>query len=213
MNYFHLLQGGHVAAVRQHKDAKWVASLDLQRFFDQISRTKIHRSLKVIGIRHAEAWGMACDSTVDKQPPKRRFSLPFGFVQSPILASVVLAQSALGGAIRQIMAGGVTVTVYVDDITVSGVTKEEVAEAIVQLEAGAQNAGFTFNQAKTQPPDGRVNSFNIGFGSGAMEVLESRMAEFQIAIHNGNEFQIEGIIGYVDSVNHAQADELADEIP
>src|SRR3546814_11290010 len=26
-NYFHLQQGGHVAAVREHKDAPWLASL------------------------------------------------------------------------------------------------------------------------------------------------------------------------------------------
>src|SRR3546814_2670817 len=51
-NYFHLQQGGHVAAVREHKDAPWLASLDLRRFFDQIARTKVHRALKEIGSAH-----------------------------------------------------------------------------------------------------------------------------------------------------------------
>src|SRR3546814_1088698 len=82
------------------------SSLDLRRFFDQIARTKVHRALKVIGLPHTDAWEMACDSTVDKRPPHRAFSLPFGFVQSPIVASVVLAQSALGGAIRRLSRDG-----------------------------------------------------------------------------------------------------------
>lgn len=209
-NYFHLLEGGHVAAVKSHRNATWLASLDLQRFFDQITRTKIHRALKVIGLPHEDAWEMACDSTVDKKPPKRQFSLPFGFVQSPIVASVVLAQSALGGAIRSLVADGLTVTVYVDDITISGPSEEQVRAAVEQLEAGAELARFAFNPDKTQSPNGAVTSFNITFGSGVLEVSEGRMAEFEAAIHNGNEYQIEGILGYVGSVNHGQADRLAD---
>src|SRR3546814_21049417 len=70
-NYFHLQQGGHVAAVREHKDAPWLASLDLRRFFDQIARTKVHRALKVIGIPHNDAWERAWDSTVATRPPHR----------------------------------------------------------------------------------------------------------------------------------------------
>jgi len=209
-NYFHLLGGGHVAAVRSHRNATWLASLDLQRFFDQITRTKIHRALKVIGLPHEDAWEMACDSTVDKKPPRRHFSLPFGFVQSPIVASVVLAQSALGGAIRSVLADGLTVTVYVDDITISGPSEEQVRAAVEQLDAGAKLAGFAFNSDKTQPPAGGATSFNIAFGSGVLEVTEERMVEFEAAIRNGNEYQVEGILGYVGSVNHGQADRLAD---
>lgn len=209
-NYFHLLEGGHVAAVKSHRNATWLASLDLQRFFDQITRTKIHRALKVIGLQHKDAWEMACDSTVDKKPPKRQFNLPFGFVQSPIVASVVLAQSALGGAIRSLLADGLTVTVYVDDITISGPSEDRVRAAVEQLETGAELAGFAFNLDKTQPPNGAVTSFNIAFGSGVLEVTEERMVEFEAAIRNGNEYQVGGILGYVGSVNHGQADRLAD---
>src|SRR3546814_19570388 len=92
------------------------SSLDLRRFFDQIARTKVHRALKVTGLPHTDAWEMACDSTVDKRPPHRAFSLPFGFVQSPIVASVVLAQSALGGAIRRLSRDGMPIPVYVDHL-------------------------------------------------------------------------------------------------
>ena len=40
-NYFHLRDGGHVAAARLHKDQSWIASMDLKRFFEQISRSRV----------------------------------------------------------------------------------------------------------------------------------------------------------------------------
>src|SRR3546814_17472556 len=98
---------------------------------------------------------MACDSTVDKRPPHRAFSLPFGFVQSPIVASVVLAQSALGGAIRRLSRDGMTITVYVDDITLSGPNEHRVGEALAALETAAAHSGFTFNADKTQRSEKR----------------------------------------------------------
>ncbi len=206
--FFHFAAGGHVAAARSHRDAEWLASLDLQRFFDQISRTKVHRALKAIGIPHADAWEMSCNSTVDKHPPGRQFSLPFGFVQSPLLASVVLAQSALGRAIRRLRAAGLNVTIYVDDITISGQSKDIVSDAVASLRAAASLSGFTFNPEKTQPPSGKVVSFNIEFGSGTMTIVEDRMAEFEVALRNANEYIIGGILGYVASVNVDQVDEL-----
>src|SRR3546814_15800100 len=75
-NYFHLQQGGHVAAVREHKDAPWLASLDLRRFFEHIARTTVHRPLTVLGLPHTDAWEMAFDRTVQHQPPHRAFTLP-----------------------------------------------------------------------------------------------------------------------------------------
>jgi len=209
--YYHLKAGGHVAAVRHHHEADWLASLDLQRFFDQITRSKVHRALKAIGIPHVEAWEMACDSTVDKQPPRRQFSLPFGFVQSPIIASVVLAKSALGAAIRRLQGEGVEVTVYVDDIVVSSSSKKTIKNAVLTLEEGADVAGFAFNPDKLQTACRRVTNFNIEFGSGTMAVVDDRMAEFEHAIQTGNEYVIEGIIGYVSTVNILQGIELSKE--
>lgn len=209
-NYFHLLGGGHIAAVKQHRNAVWLASLDLKRFFDQITRAKVHRALKIIGFLHEVAWEMACDSTVDKMPPKRQFSLPFGFVQSPIVASVVLAQSALGKVIRELVTDGLSVTVYVDDITISGPDRKTVEGAVVRLESGAKLAGFSFNPAKTQLTNSKVTSFNIEFGSGSMEVLAQRMAEFEAALQLANEQRTAAILGYIGTVNPSQADKLAE---
>lgn len=206
--FYHLAEGGHVAAARSHRHAPWLATLDLQRFFDQISRTKVHRALKTIGIPQAEAWEMACNSTVDKSPPARHFSVPFGFVQSPLLASVVLAQSALGRAIRRLQSSGVTVTVYMDDITISCDAEAGAAAAVATLEAAAKISGFAFNPEKTQPPASTVVSFNIEFGSNTMSIVDDRLAEFEIALRSGNEYVIGGILGYIASVNPDQADSI-----
>ncbi len=203
-NFYHLRDGGHVAAVRMHHRAPWVASLDLLRFFDQISRGKIFRSLRRLGFVQAEAWEIACDSTVDKAPPARSFSVPFGFVQSPLIASLVLAYSALGRCIARLRRAGVAVTVYMDDVTVSGDSEQVVRAAIAQLIEAADLAGFAFNPEKTQPASAAVTSFNIEFGSGGMAITPERMDEFEEAFLEGSEYQQEGIYGYVASVNQGQ---------
>jgi hypothetical protein len=71
-------------------------TLDISGFFDCITRSKIYRALRSIGIDHREAWDIARGSTVEKTPRKGDFSLPYGFIQSPALASLALDRSALG---------------------------------------------------------------------------------------------------------------------
>ncbi|MBO6526407.1 reverse transcriptase domain-containing protein [Erythrobacter sp.] len=209
-NYFHLRKGGHVAAARLHHDQSWVASMDLKRFFEQINRSRVQRSLVRIGIPHDEAYEMACNSVVDKEPPDRAFSIPFGFVQSPLLASVALAHSALGTALDKIRRSGLRVSVYVDDITVSGDEEASLEDAMNVLHAAAATSNFEFNCDKTHGPAPEVTSFNIRFGSGRMEIVEDRMAEFEVAIRSGSEWAIGGVLGYVGAVNDGQADKLSE---
>lgn len=206
--YYHLQPGGHVAAVREHHGSPWVASLDLLRFFDHISRARVHRAMKKLGFAQEEAWEIACDSVVDKQPPARKFSIPFGFVQSPILASVTLSKSALGQAIRDCRASGVLATVYVDDISLSADSEAALNDAIGRLKIAAKGSGFQFNDTKTQGPSRSAKSFNIEFGSGQMRVLPDRLAEFEVALRDASDAASEGILGYVASVSHESLDEL-----
>lgn len=207
-NFFHLREGGHVAAARVHRNAPWVASVDLHRFYDQITRARVHRSLKRIRFSQADAWEMACDSTVDKQPPFRRFSVPFGFVQSPLIASLVLSHSALGAAIKRIRRMGAAISVYMDDITVSGETEAAVQTAYDELHEAAAAAGFSFNPTKIQSPGPKATNFNIEFGSGEMLVVPDRLDEFKQAFQTGSPYQKMGIFGYVWTVDQSQADEL-----
>lgn len=208
-NYYHLRDGGHVAAARLHQHQPWVASVDLRRFFEQISRSRVQRSLLRTGFPNDEAFEMACNSVVDKNPPNRSFSIPFGFVQSPILASIVLAHSAMGSALCQIRNLGVQVSVYVDDITISGEFEAPLVEAMSILRRAAEISKFQFNEEKTQGPAPDVTSFNIHFGSGRMELIDDRMSQFELAIQHGSEWTISGILGYVETVNKGQASELS----
>src|SRR3546814_11530271 len=86
--------------------------------------------------------------------------------------------------------------------------EHRVGEAIAALETAAALSGFTFNADKTQSPGNRVRSFNITFGSGTMEVVEDRIAEFEIAIRGGSDQMIAGIVGYVDGINADQGNRL-----
>jgi hypothetical protein len=207
-NYFHLRSGGHVSAVKRHMNAPCVASLDLRRFFDQVTRSKVHRVLKGIGLPHVDAWEMACDSTVDKRPPFRRFSVPFGFVQSPAIASLVLARSHLGRVIHDLDNNVVSVSVYVDDISVSGPDVRAVTDTVAALHIAAEASGFGFNTDKEMPPGPTATSFNIEFGSGTMRIISDRMAEFELGVRLGSSERIGGILGYVSTVNAEQHGEL-----
>lgn len=202
--YYHMQSGGHIAAARQHVNHAHIASIDLARFFNQVTRTKVHRALCQIGFQHAEALEMARDSTVEEEPGSGRFSLPFGFVQSPILASVALSRSALGRAIRRAKSETVAVTVYVDDITISSNSRDHVVGALEAFDREAARSLFSFNPHKAQGPADEIRCFNLILGNGTMAVSDDRYREFVEAIQNGFPEQQEGILGYVASVNLAQ---------
>ena len=172
-NYYHLRDGGHVAAVRRHNDAVCVASLDLRRFFDQITRSKVHRALKRIGFSHGAAWGMACDSTVDKLPPQRRYSIPFGFVQSPVVASLVLAQSHLGTAISALAGARIEATVYVDDITLSGPSEAALTDAIGRLCSAAEASGSRSMRTRRRFPPLRRSDLTFNSDRGGSNWLQN----------------------------------------
>lgn len=114
--YYHFQRGGHVAALRAHMNSTRFLRLDIDHFFDHVTRTKIHRALRQVGFSHADALDFARRSTVEKTKGRSNFSLPYGFVQSTFLASLVLDKSGLGRYLRDLVASGTRVSVYVDDI-------------------------------------------------------------------------------------------------
>jgi hypothetical protein len=67
---------------------------DVRGFGDSVTRSKVHRALRRLDFGQAEAWAIAQASTVEVA--KGRYALPFGFVQSMVLASAVLDLSSLG---------------------------------------------------------------------------------------------------------------------
>ncbi|MGO7506950.1 reverse transcriptase domain-containing protein [Rhizobium johnstonii] len=103
--------------------------------------------------------------------------LPYGFVQSPILATLVLAKSAIGIYLRG-LPPTITVSVYMDDICLSGNGEADLQTAFEGLIAAVAEAGFTLNDEKTRPPAPQIDIFNCSLANGKTEVLQDRIDEF-----------------------------------
>src|SRR6185437_6704852 len=53
--FYHFNDGGHVAAARVHLLSRFFVRRDLAKFFDSVSRGRVHRSLRRIGFKHGFA--------------------------------------------------------------------------------------------------------------------------------------------------------------
>ena len=149
--FYHLRDGGHIAAMRAHLANTVFVTMDLQGFYDSITRTKVHRAMRSIGYGQRVALEVAQRATVRK-PGLSGYSLPFGFVQSPILASVVLDTSALGRTLRDLGAHSITVSVYMDDILLSGRDTAALIAARDELAEAARVAGLSFQSREERRP-------------------------------------------------------------
>jgi hypothetical protein len=209
--FYHLRPGGHVAALRGHLHNRCFATLDISQFFDSITRAKIHRALRSIGIGHDRAREIAQESTVEKTLRQRDFSLPYGFIQSPVLASLALDRSAFGRAMKTINQSNHTcLNCYVDDIILSGIEEEAIEDSRLALVAAARRSGFVLNEAKSQRPDLAITAFNIVLSNGELAVTEERMHAFEAAILSSGPASAAAINAYVRSINRAQAEELVE---
>lgn len=204
--YYHLQAGGHVAALRSHVGRTSFLCIDLQDFFGSISLGRVTRRLSE-RFGYDLARDLAKASTVQSPTDRTRHILPFGFVQSPIIASLCLAKSALGNhihAIREIP--GVEVSVYMDDIIISSDESSLCSKLFESVQHAAQVSKFTLNMAKQQGPAPQISAFNILLGHGSLLVEENRMRLFSEALEQtASPQQRQGIISYVTSVNAEQA--------
>jgi hypothetical protein len=212
--YYHLRRGGHVAALRVHEPHAYFVKADLTDFFGSISRSRLSRTLKNY-FSHVEARRIATASTVQHPKKPNKTMLPYGFVQSPLLASLVLHKSGLGAFLDALHTErGLTVSVYVDDILVSGDDRERlqvVAEALGQRIA---KSGFTPNLAKGHGPSQSTLAFNIELVAGrGLALVAERLRELgEIVETTTSPFQRAGVLGYVRSVNPEQSEALAGKV-
>jgi reverse transcriptase-like protein len=212
--FFHFRNGGHVSAAKVHIHNSVFARLDLCSFFDSITRTKVHRALRSIGFDPSSAYEFACESTVEKTLGKRDFSLPFGFVQSPLLASVALDRSALGNEIGKLARSNtVTVSVYMDDIILSGHDLDRVDQAQNALIKAAHQARFCVNVDKTQKPGPTAVVFNLLLSQASTLVTVERLSRFEQQILLADRARRNGIVSYVESVSPVQAAALKAVLP
>jgi hypothetical protein len=198
--YYHLREGGHVAALHAHRPNTHFAKIDLSRFFYSVSRNRVVRALRDIGVERPEHYGKW--STVRNPYDEPRYTLPYGFVQSPILASLAMSRSGLGDLLRQ-LSEQVTVSVYVDDISMSSTSAPLLQQAYESLIGGVADAGFILNDVKSQPPVDVLTIFNCELAHDSTKVKDERVEEF-FSLQRSAE-SVLGFERYVASVQKGNA--------
>ncbi|WP_171134950.1 reverse transcriptase domain-containing protein [Ruegeria sp. HKCCD7221] len=173
--YYHLRNGGHVAALHSHRTNQYFCKLDIENFFYSVARNRVVRSLRAISIPRATHYGKwSCVQNPFKEPS---YALPYGFVQSPILATLVLSQSALGTALRGVSKHA-NVAVYVDDISLSSNDLTALETCYDEICGAFDVAGFNVNKAKSVAPCEGLTVFNCSLEHQKTLVEATRIAEF-----------------------------------
>ncbi|WP_296640777.1 reverse transcriptase domain-containing protein [Roseinatronobacter sp.] len=199
-------QGGHLAAIRPHQRNEYKASIDLRGFFPSTTRSKVVRGLHSIGYKNKDAFQIAERSCIAFQSAKH---LPYGFVQSMHLATLALEASHLGKTLKAIRDSGHCLTMYVDDILISGsdfYTLQQDYERIVQAAAVSK---YPLAEEKCSGPSAAISAFNIEQDHSEMRITECRFQKFVDDYITGNEAQREALLRYVAVVNVSQANALA----
>jgi len=205
--YYHLRSGGHVQALKKHTKHQYFIHLDIQNFFGQINRSRATRCLKE-HFSYLEARNIAIKSTVAlPRSAKKKYILPFGFVQSAIIASLCLRKSTLGKYLNQLAKqNDLAVSVYMDDIIISSDNQQQLEEVLVSVEVAAEKAGFPLNKTKQEGPCDKITAFNILLTENELEITEKRLTEFVEAFKaSTNPNQKDGISNYINCINTKQA--------
>lgn len=207
--FYHLKQGGHLSAIRTHLSNTFFVRVDIENFFGSINRSRLTRSLnKRVNYLTAREW--ANSSAVIAPVGKKKYIVPFGFVQSQVLAALCLHESALGICLRKLSKQeNLKISVYVDDIIVSSDSEESCAHALSLLTSAAERAKFKLSDVKREGPANAITAFNIVLSKNNMALTPQRLNDFKNKLaETENQQVIDGIVGYAASVNSTQATEL-----
>lgn len=184
----------------------------MRRFFEQVSRNRVIKRLKAIGFSFDDARYFADLSTVDVRMDGK-FVLPFGFIQSPILAALDMGGSEFGRALKRIKTSDIVVSVYVDDILVSGVNEGIVNESIDELRSAAAETNYLINEEKSCLAQRSITAFNIDLVPGEIAVNDQRLDEFAIDImQSGASLRSEAILTYIYTVNPQQGNTTKNDL-
>lgn len=175
--FFHIgKRGGHVAALHAHKSSKFFSRLDISNFFGQVTRGKVVRALRRVGFGERRAFDFAIHSVVVEGDRK---VLPFGFCQSPLLATLALERSQLGLAFKTVTeTKPVLLSVYMDDIVLSGDDRAQVSSASASLLSAAEIAGFPLSVEKMAVAVESVEVFNCDLAEHEIILRDDRMRKF-----------------------------------
>ncbi|MBC7434154.1 MAG: hypothetical protein H7345_19035, partial [Rubritepida sp.] len=176
-----LMPGGHVEALHLHRKFRFHAKIDIERFFYLIGRSKVARCLKDLGIeRHVQHAKWSCVKNPYGLPT---YSLPYGFVQSPILSTLVLATSNAGTVIER-LSKSCQISVYVDDILLSSNDEAGLKEIYGDIKNELLLSQFQTNLSKCSDPGTYIEIFNCELKSGYSAVTAARIDKFQAVIRS-----------------------------
>lgn len=205
--FYHYSPGGHVAAVHAHLANKKFFKIDIQNFYYSIARMRVTRALRAHGYQGANT--LATWSTIrNPYPGGHAHVLPIGFVQSPLLASLVLMKSPVATAIERAIAKGVRISVYMDDFIGSHDAAAILEAAYVDICAACLTAGLVPNPEKLVPPNSAITAFNCDLTFGSAKVTEERVAKYN-AREDRTSYSDAAFAQYRDLVASANIDEAA----
>jgi hypothetical protein len=209
--FYHLRSGGHVAALRAHLGNSVFVHLDIEDFFGCVSKTRITRCLKPL-VGYEKARQIARESVVFHPTDKSRLMVPYGFVQSQLLASICLADSALGRYMTHLSESArAAISVYVDDIIISTRDSRVAHEIHAEIQNAAKRAHFRLRPKGNQVPSLEIRAFNIMLRENSMLVAGDRMIDFVTALRSSSsDAQKQGIVSYVETICPTQAQSLDD---
>jgi hypothetical protein len=175
--FYHYKTGGHVAALHAHLKNTFFFRIDIKNFYYSIARMRVTRALRSYGYPGAgtlSKWSCVANP-VAAHP---QYVLPIGFVQSPMLASIVLMKSDVTKAIERAIANGVTVSVYFDDFVGSHVDEDVLRAAYVDICDTCVSAKLAPNPNKLVPPSAAIKAFNCDLTHGSANVTAERIIKY-----------------------------------
>ena len=209
--FYHLKRGGHLAAINAHVENKYFSRLDIKNFFGSITASRITRTLKPY-FGYDASREIAKASTV-RIPgcSEKRLMLPFGFIQSAILASICLDKSSLGIFLQKIQKDKtISLSVYMDDILVSSNDEQRLIDITIEIKNHLIKSHWVSNSKKEVIASESITAFNIDLAQNHLRISDERMHQFQFNFHKTENLnKKKGIYSYVKTVNIDQLNKLS----
>ncbi|WP_195848720.1 reverse transcriptase domain-containing protein [Providencia alcalifaciens] len=193
--------------MKVHLNSQYFAHIDLKSFFNSTSRSRVTRVLKEF-YPYEQSREIAKFSTVKNLVESSPLHvIPFGFVQSPMLATLCLHKSFLGNKIRELFnKKDIKISIYMDDIIISSLEKNVLYEVYSELIESIKISHYLINEIKSQPPSEQIIVFNIYLSPNKLRITEERILEFLINYTRTKSSKVkEGIKSYVQTVNILQS--------
>lgn len=175
--FYHYHPGGHVAALHAHASNRLFFKIDIKDFYYSIPRMRVARALRSHGYPGAKTLAMWSTVRIPRGGGHVHV-LPIGFVQSPLLASLVLMKSPVARAIERAQASGVTISVYMDDFIGSHDDQAKLEAAYADIRDASIASGFVPNPEKLVPPSAAITAFNCDLTFGNANVTAERIAKY-----------------------------------